>query len=68
MIYEKKTIELLADQRLLSRFGKDKIKPNNNIINNININYTKANKFMNISKYTNYIILLIYIYGIKYLD
>ncbi len=60
MIYEKKTLELLADQRLLSRFNKNTLKSNNNnIIKNMNNHYSiKANKFSNISKYINFILLL----------
>jgi hypothetical protein len=69
MIYEKKTVELLADQRLLSRFNKKNTHSdinNDNIIKHVNNNYSlsKVNKYNNISKYMNYIILLIYIYGI----
>ena len=64
MIYEKKTVELLADQRLLSRFNNKNIVPNNNIVKNINNHYTKikGNNFNNVSQYMNYIILYIFIY------
>jgi hypothetical protein len=65
MIYEKKTLELLADQRLLSRFNNKNIVPNNNIVKNINNHYTKikGNNFNYVSQYINYVILLLtYIY------
>jgi hypothetical protein len=77
MIYEKKTLELLADQRLLSRFNKNTLKSDNNnnnvnknininIIKNINNHYSlKTNNFNIISKYSNYIILLIFIFIFK---
>ena len=62
MIYEKKTLELLEDKRLLSRLNKNTLKSdnnNNNIIKNMNNHYSiKANKFSNISKYINFILLL----------
>ncbi len=74
MIYEKKTLELLADQRLLSRHNKKVIisdnninnNNNNNIIKNINNNYSmSSNKFSNILKYMNFIILLLYLSNFK---
>ena len=70
MIYEKKTLELLADQRLLSRYNKKNINSdnnlnnnlNNNVVKNINTHYSiKVNKFSNISKYITYITILLYL-------
>ena len=75
MIYEKKNLELLADQRLLSRYNKNIIKPNNNCIKNMNNNYSNANnannannsnKFINISKLITFIILIIHLFDLNY--
>ena len=70
MIYEKKTLELLADRRLLSRHNNNKNvisddNNNNNIIKNMNNHYsaTKVDKISNIinniSKYISYMIIYI---------
>jgi hypothetical protein len=64
MIYEKKTLQILADQRLLSRYNNN-IKPECNkshIITNMNNHFAKNNiynKFNNISKLMTYIVLII---------
>jgi len=79
MIYEKKTIELLADQRLLSRFNKNTLKLNNNSNSNSNSNNNNivtniSNKYFitshnlnNLTKYMNYIVLFINMILINYL-
>jgi hypothetical protein len=65
MIYEKKTLEILADQRLLSRHNNKNNKDSNqSIIKNMNNHFTKTNilnKFNNISKLMTYFVFILYL-------